>query len=228
MYQPKGAIGIVVAWQKLFHTECHEGANIEEHIRTLTQYWKNLNALGSSITKDEFSITILASLPDSWDSFIQGIDTSSLSDSTKLISCILEQARWKVIKPSSDDIALASIKHQPHCFWCKKKGHFIWDCPYPPDSGSESDSDSNSKTGKSKSHHAHATVDFGTNYAFWIQFVISSFSLQLCMCCIQIFGSNKFCHVFPFICIRMCSGWPCLYSCTADVSSTLRICSHSL
>ncbi|KAF5363236.1 hypothetical protein D9757_005853 [Collybiopsis confluens] len=149
MYQPKGAIGIVVARRKLFRAECQEGENIQTHIRTLTRYRQELASLGSKISDDEFSITILTSLPESWNSFIQGVDTTALSDSTKIISRILEQERRKIAKPSSDDIALAagkrgafSRKHSgPKCFRCGKKGHFIRDCPEPESDSSSSDSE---------------------------------------------------------------------------------------
>ena len=100
----------------------------------MIRYRKELISLGSKLNEDEFSITLLTSLPDSWNSFIQGVDTTALSDSTKIISCILEQDRQKIAKPSSDDIALAARKpgakfnqkHSgPKCFRCGKRGHFI-------------------------------------------------------------------------------------------------------
>ncbi|KAF5378384.1 hypothetical protein D9757_010885 [Collybiopsis confluens] len=137
MYQPKGAIGIVSVRRKLFRTQCQEGEDINEHIRTMTRYRKELAALSSQLSEDEFSITLLTSLPDSWDSFIQGVDTASLSDSTKLISRVLEQARRKVAKPSSDDIALAANRFKSKgskpsstatCHGCGCPGHFISDC----------------------------------------------------------------------------------------------------
>jgi hypothetical protein len=111
MYLPKGAIGIIQAHYKLFHAQCQEGEDINEHIRTMTRYCKELTLLGSKLSEDEFSITLLTSLPDSWDTFIQGVDTSTLSDSTKLIAQILEQLCRKDAKPNSDDVALAAKPH---------------------------------------------------------------------------------------------------------------------
>ena len=134
MYQPKGAIGIIVAHQKLFRAQCNNGEDISEHIRTMTHYQKELAALNSKLSEDEFSITLLTSLPDSWDNFIQGVDTTALSDSTKLIAHILEQSHRKDAKPSSDDVALAANRFRPQgnnnsvlsnqgCFGCGRPGH---------------------------------------------------------------------------------------------------------
>lgn len=161
MYQPKGPIGIVTARRKLFRAQCQDGEDISEHIKTMTRYRKELASLNSKLTDDEFSITLLTSLPDSWDNFIQGIDTSSLSDSNKLIARILEQSMRKDAKPSSDDVALTVSKHhrKRYCFRCGKKGHFIHNCPHPPDDPSDS-SESNS----SDRDHTHVVYD--DDYAF--------------------------------------------------------------
>ncbi|KAF5374058.1 hypothetical protein D9757_010721 [Collybiopsis confluens] len=98
-----------------------KGEDINEHIRTMTRYRKELAALNSKISDDEFSITLLTSLPDSWDSFIQGVNTSSLSNSTALIARILEQARRKIAKPAlmilrfpPIDSRARAANHHPH------------------------------------------------------------------------------------------------------------------
>lgn len=97
MYQPKGPIAIVLAQRKLFHAKCQEGAEIEEHIRTLTHYRQQLHALGLKLSEDEFAITILTSLPDSWNSFIQGVDTTALSNNhaIKMPNLILTMLLWQ-------------------------------------------------------------------------------------------------------------------------------------
>ncbi|KAF5378035.1 hypothetical protein D9757_011525 [Collybiopsis confluens] len=156
----------------------------------MTRYRKELAALNSKISDDEFSITLLTSLPDSWDSFIQGVDTSSLSNSTALIARILEQARRKIAKPSSDDIALPanrfkgkSGKSSPPspnstCHGCGRPGHFISDC-YDTAAGktyTEQQKKENhrrymrNKTRPNKSHRAHLAQEEDqpteTDYAF--------------------------------------------------------------
>ena len=105
-YQPKGVIAIVLLRRQLSRLHCEEGGNIEEHIRALTNLRTKLAAQGTKLSEEEYSITLLTSLPDSWDSFTTGIDTASLTESTKLVARILEQDRRRKAKPSSDEVAL--------------------------------------------------------------------------------------------------------------------------
>jgi hypothetical protein len=135
-YQPKGAIAIVLLRRKLMRALCQEGGEIEEHIRNLTFIRQRLASLGSPLTEPEFCITLLTSLPDSWNSFIQGVDTTSLDDSSRLIARILEQERQRTAKPNSDEVALAAkFSHKQGkynsnvtCYGCGRKGHVIADC----------------------------------------------------------------------------------------------------
>jgi hypothetical protein len=135
-YQPKGAITIVLLRRKLMRALCQEGGDIEEHIRSLTSLRTRLASLNSPLTEPEFCITLLTSLPDSWNSFIQGVDTSTLIDSAPLIARILEQDRQRTAKPNSDEVALAAKAHQKQnkynsnvtCYGCGRKGHVIAEC----------------------------------------------------------------------------------------------------
>lgn len=139
MYEVRGAIGIITMRRKLFRTQCKDGGNVKEHIRMLKGLIKELAVLGSKISDKEFSITLLTSLPDSWDAFISSIDTSSLKESSKLIARILEEDRQ--IKSRSTDMALAG-KYNPNitCYECKEKGHIAVHCPKCKKSGENSDS----------------------------------------------------------------------------------------
>ena len=99
----------------------------------LITYQEELIRLGQTLDDAEFAITLLTSLPESWNNFIAGIDTTSLKDSSKLIARILEQ--YRRIKSANDDTALVAKnsgkfgnKRHPNikCFKCGKKGHFPW------------------------------------------------------------------------------------------------------
>jgi hypothetical protein len=89
-YAPQGVITVVLLRRQLAHLHCEEGGDIEEHIRTLTSLHSKLAAQGTQLMEEEYSITLLTSLPDSWDTFISGINTASLAESTKLVARILE------------------------------------------------------------------------------------------------------------------------------------------
>ncbi|KAG5633481.1 hypothetical protein DXG03_007299 [Asterophora parasitica] len=80
------------AWSALTTMfECKDGKNIKEHICMMSGYLEELAALGSEITNEDFSITLLTSLPDSWDPFISAINSVTLKESHKLITHTLEE-----------------------------------------------------------------------------------------------------------------------------------------
>lgn len=89
MYEKKGLIGIVMTWQKFFRAQCKEEEDIEEHIRTLRSYQKELAALDHTVEEENFSITLLTSLSELWNAFISSVDTADLKDSYKLIARVL-------------------------------------------------------------------------------------------------------------------------------------------
>ncbi|CAK5270962.1 unnamed protein product [Mycena citricolor] len=135
MYRPRGAYAIVLLRRKLLHLVCAEGGDIEEHIRKLTSLRTQLTTLGARFDEDEFCTTLLTSLPDSWDTFIQSVDTSSFTDSAPLIARILERDRQRKAKPTSDDVALPArsaktgkFSTNVSCYGCGRRGHVIADC----------------------------------------------------------------------------------------------------
>src|SRR5215471_13529890 len=140
VFEPHGPIAIVMVRRKLFRAQCEEGGNVEEHIRTLRGYQEELNILSpkNKITEEDFSITLLTSLPDSWNPFIASIDSTQLANSNTLIAQILEEDRRL---HSKNDTTLASQerrkgqkkKYNPNvtCYNCGKKGHIKPDCRSP-------------------------------------------------------------------------------------------------
>jgi hypothetical protein len=129
MFEARGPIGIITVRRKLFRAQCEEGGDIEEHIRTLRGYVEELAGLGSKISDEDFSITLLTSLPDSWDPFISAVDTATLNESHKLIARVLEEDR-RIRARNGGDTALA-VKYNPNitCFTCNEKGHIALHCP---------------------------------------------------------------------------------------------------
>ena len=79
---------MVLLHRKLFQAECEEGGNIEEHVRTLRAYQQEYNLLSptSPLSDEDFSIMMLTSLLDTWNTFISTIDSTALSNSNALIA----------------------------------------------------------------------------------------------------------------------------------------------
>jgi len=161
------ALAIVLARRKLFRAKCEEGENIEEFLRKLQEYREELATLSAPISDDEFNITILTALPDSWDSFTSALDANILKNSAELIARIMEQDRRQKSKNADGEAVLAAKgknnfrrnnnqretnrdqKETRECFYCKKKGHLQKDCrKRKREKGSES---SNVNTDQKKS-----------------------------------------------------------------------------
>jgi gag-polypeptide of LTR copia-type/Domain of unknown function (DUF4219) len=90
LLETQGVLRIILAWQKLFQSQCADDMPIEEHIRTLYGYQEELHNLGQKINREEFSIILLTSLPESQNNYIASINTTALKDAQKLIAHILE------------------------------------------------------------------------------------------------------------------------------------------
>jgi hypothetical protein len=94
-------------------------------------------ASGTSVISDtEFGFTLLISLPESWNSFIQSIDTTSDKlTSAEIIACILqEDQRRKARKGAERDSAMVAKQQQKKrikCFNCSKTGHMKRECCAP-------------------------------------------------------------------------------------------------
>jgi gag-polypeptide of LTR copia-type len=61
LLETQGALGIVLAWRKLFQSQCADETPIEEHLWTLRGYQEELHSLGQKIDGEEFSIILLTS-----------------------------------------------------------------------------------------------------------------------------------------------------------------------
>jgi gag-polypeptide of LTR copia-type/Domain of unknown function (DUF4219) len=66
LLETQGLLGIILAQWKLFRSQCADDMLIEEHVRTLHSYQEELHNLGQKIDREEFSIILLTSLPESW------------------------------------------------------------------------------------------------------------------------------------------------------------------
>ncbi|KAJ6459988.1 hypothetical protein C8R45DRAFT_942041 [Mycena sanguinolenta] len=100
---------------------------------------QQLAVFESLIDDIEFAITILTSLPDSWDNWVGGIDLNIVRNSEDIISRILQQAGRPHAKPDADDTALPAFgskgKHSHNsgnrrdaCFHCGRPGHRVNEC----------------------------------------------------------------------------------------------------
>ena len=150
-FQPAGPIGIVTARRKLFRAQCPDAGDVEEHLRQMRTYRSELHALGQELSDSDFAMTMLTSLPDSWDAFIRAIDPTDLLPpargqpakltSAKLIARILQEDRRLKQRNETTDTALFSRNARDDarvtCFNCGRRGHKQDKCRAPPASAEQ-------------------------------------------------------------------------------------------
>jgi hypothetical protein len=131
--------------RKLQNTKCGEDDNVRAHFEALANFHEQLAAMGQTISDDQYTNTLMSSLPLSYDSNISIITTNAdMSSATitpttviRIITdeydkCMLKKAKLN----STQDEAFAAKaqknkrknKRDIECFNCHKKGHMRSDC----------------------------------------------------------------------------------------------------
>ena len=85
IYKDKSQETVVAVIHNLWHTTAKEEDDISEDLITLMKYWKHLNLVEDSsfkISEIQFKITIISSLPPSWDTFTSPYESVHKGDST--------------------------------------------------------------------------------------------------------------------------------------------------
>ncbi|KZT28584.1 hypothetical protein NEOLEDRAFT_1058633 [Neolentinus lepideus HHB14362 ss-1] len=91
-------LAVITARRRFYRAECAEGADIDAHIRQMREYQAEIHRYSARLIDDEeFSLTLLTSLPESWDTFIQSLDNVSTLGSHKLVARILDEWRSRCI-----------------------------------------------------------------------------------------------------------------------------------
>src|SRR3954471_5183084 len=86
-------MGLVLTCRKIYKAECAEGMAMEEHIHVMHGYQEELASSGDYLTNTDFSLTLLTSLLESWNTFISAVNMNLLKNSHLLITRILEEGR---------------------------------------------------------------------------------------------------------------------------------------
>lgn len=119
--------------------ECAKDKLINQHLCKMTELRDKLAQLGKLLTDTNFTITILTSLPSSWDTFVSSIDLVTLHTDSLEAWVVEGDHQQKACSGLSTDAVLAakltgkSAKHSKNaapgaCFNCGKPGHMKQEC----------------------------------------------------------------------------------------------------
>ena len=168
----------VVVWKKLeeqfqkkswvnrlnLRRELHskDDESVQEHVKTMLETFNELSIVGDTITDEDRVVYLLASLPDSFNTFlVTALESSTTVPAMEAVieRLMHEERKLQDREPSSEsgvDGALTA-KHRtrskkPRCYACQRFGHIQRNCPErcARSSNHESKSSEHAKPGRKK------------------------------------------------------------------------------
>ncbi|KAJ8481821.1 hypothetical protein ONZ51_g5747 [Trametes cubensis] len=127
-FETKGLGKVLELKRKISGSRYSDGEDLDEWLQQMAEWREDLISLGRDIPDDEFSITLLAALPDSWKSFTDSFRDEDILDADRVQGRIREHARRL---QATDSALVAKQKRSgtgPLCYKCGKPG-LKRDCP---------------------------------------------------------------------------------------------------
>lgn len=127
--------------KKYFRTVMKEGTPISNHLKYMKDLTGKLSAIGAAISEEDQVVTLLGSLPDSYDTLVTALEARVDDLTLEFVhqSLINEEQKRKENQHSvakSSDAALVSQRRQNYthrkpitCYKCQKQGHIKSQCP---------------------------------------------------------------------------------------------------
>ncbi|QRV97073.1 Retrovirus-related Pol polyprotein from transposon TNT 1-94 [Ceratobasidium sp. AG-Ba] len=155
-YQVKGTVGLIDLRRKFFSHRMSETDDIEEHIQRMRGWFQQLNQITpGTCTEVDWITTLVASLPDSWDTFTQSISFQFDASDANILANQISDLRSRILaeahrrntrngeaksffssnKPnhnrSTRTESRAPDKSKSKCNNCGKIGHWAAECRAP-------------------------------------------------------------------------------------------------
>jgi hypothetical protein len=156
LYQSKSLVNKLFLRKKLYHIRMEDGDSMTEHLNAFNTLVSQLGSVNITIVEEDKCITLLCSLPDSWDNLVVAIGSttqSTLKYEDVVASLLSEEMRKKSMdghrtndlfvrgctqdrnhgKPSgwrskSTGRSKSPGKYLRKCWKCGKTGHYKKDC----------------------------------------------------------------------------------------------------
>jgi hypothetical protein len=97
LYQFKSLVNKLFLWKKLYNLRMRDGYSVTEHLNTFNTVVSQLLSVEIKISDEDKYISLMCSLPNSWDSLVVAIgsNTTTLSFDDVVSSLLLEEMRQK-------------------------------------------------------------------------------------------------------------------------------------
>ncbi|CDO78192.1 hypothetical protein BN946_scf184635.g2 [Trametes cinnabarina] len=127
-FETRGLGKIIEVRRKLVSARYSDGEDLDEWLQQMVEWREDLVSLGRDIPDDEFSIMLLAALPESWQAFVALFRDDEIGDADKVQGRIREHARRIQASDSALVIKQKRSGSGPRCYKCGKPG-LKRDCP---------------------------------------------------------------------------------------------------
>jgi hypothetical protein len=109
LYQSKSLVNKLFLRKKLYNLRMRDGDSVAEHLNAFNTMVSQLVSIEIKISNEDKCISLLCSLPDSWDSLVVAIDSNTTSlKFEEVVSFLLsEEMRWKNMEGHKIDALFA-------------------------------------------------------------------------------------------------------------------------
>jgi hypothetical protein len=158
LYQSKSLVNKLFLRKKMYNIRMEDGYSVTEHLNAFNTLVSQLISVNITIVEEDKCITLLCSLPNSWDNLVVGIGSttqSTLKYEDVVSSLLSEEMRWKSMDSHSTDALFLRRRTQDKtpgktsgeggrsksisrskspgkylrkCWKCGKIGHYKKDC----------------------------------------------------------------------------------------------------
>jgi hypothetical protein len=100
LYQSKSLVNKLFLQKKLYHIRLEDGDSVTEHINSFNTLVSQLVVVNIMIAEEDKCITLLCSLPESWDNLVVEIGSttqSTLKYEDVVASLLSKEMRWKIM-----------------------------------------------------------------------------------------------------------------------------------
>ena len=105
LYQSKSLVNILFLWKKLYNLRMKDGDSVKEHLNAFNTVVSQLSSIDIKISDENKCISLLFSLPYSWDSLVIAIciNATALQFDEIVSSLLIKEMRQKNMESQNGD-----------------------------------------------------------------------------------------------------------------------------
>ncbi|KAK3746619.1 hypothetical protein QZH41_003126 [Actinostola sp. cb2023] len=183
--------------RRLIKLRLQEGDSVKGHIKSITEIFNELAAIGAPMEEEDKVVTLLASLPDKFDMLVTALEANSEVPNMEVVTERLfhEENKLKeretVEKPYEKVMLGTKSKDRPKCHHCGKPGHLKRNCwSLKKEKEKEQQNKPESKPVK---HKANVVADDSDSESLGL--VTQALAASVCANDVWIIDSGATCHM---------------------------------